>query len=193
MARRSDHSKDALKELALSIGEQCVREQGLAGITARGVTKQMGYTVGTLYHVFGSLDEFILQVNARTLDRWYAQLREAVQDRAAPASIHALAQTYIYFAVHERMAWLSLFEHRLPETLPLPAWYQEKMDRFFGMLEAEVMRCQVADVALTARLLWAGIHGIAMLAVHDKLDITHNQSAQQLAEAMVARLLSLHQ
>lgn len=69
MARRSDHSRDELREMALTAAEQIVLENGYESLSARKVASAIGYTVGTLYLVFENLDDLVLQVNARTLDR----------------------------------------------------------------------------------------------------------------------------
>ena len=74
MARRSDHSREELREMALSAAEQIVVEQGYEGLSARKVASAIGYTVGTLYLVFENIDDLILNINARTLDRLHAKM-----------------------------------------------------------------------------------------------------------------------
>ena len=59
MARRSDHSREELREMALAATEEIIDQQGLAGLTARKVAAGIGYTVGTLYLVFRNLDDLI--------------------------------------------------------------------------------------------------------------------------------------
>ncbi len=192
MARRSDHNKEELKNLALMCGEAILCEQGLAGLSARGVAARMGYTVGTLYHVFGSLDGYILQLNARTLDVWFEYLQMCTASH--PHTIEALAKGYLEFALMHPKRWLALFEHHLPEGVTIPEWYQVKMDRFFIMLEEAVQHTvgqSTHDARVTARLLWSGIHGITILVVQGKFEIVGEDNPEALAAAMVARLLKI--
>ena len=192
MARRSDHSKEELKSLALAAGEEVLREVGLAGFSTREVAARMGYTVGTLYHVFGNLDGFLLQINGRTLDSWYEDLEICVAEANAAGehSIHALALGYLRFARVHHHVWLALFEHHLPEGVEIPEWFSPKMQRFFALLERELVAYVPQDiVAVRARLLWSGIHGIVMLALQHKLDVAGEETAEVMCAKMVDALV----
>ena len=57
MARRSDHSREELYELALEKAGEIAEKEGLRGLTARGVAREIGYTIGTLYNIFEDLDD----------------------------------------------------------------------------------------------------------------------------------------
>jgi len=51
----------------------------------------MGYTVGTLYHLFGDLDNFILHINARTMEEWYKNFG-SLQPVKPEARAHVMAE-----------------------------------------------------------------------------------------------------
>ncbi len=74
MARRSDHSREEIKELALNATEEIVAEAGFQALSARKVASAIGYTVGTIYLVFKNLDDLIMQVNARTLETLFKEV-----------------------------------------------------------------------------------------------------------------------
>jgi AcrR family transcriptional regulator len=84
MARRSDHSREALEELILSHAHALMAETGLQRFSAREVAKRIGYSVGTLYNVFGSLDRLLLAVNSRTFLVWASEIADRL-DAAGPA------------------------------------------------------------------------------------------------------------
>ena len=56
MGRRSDHSRAELRAMILTEGHRQLSEIGYARFSAREVAKRIGYTVGTLYNVFGAHD-----------------------------------------------------------------------------------------------------------------------------------------
>ena len=56
MGRRSDHSREELRELILKAGETLMAEVGFADFSAREVAKRIGYSIGTIHNVFGSVD-----------------------------------------------------------------------------------------------------------------------------------------
>ncbi len=71
MARRSDHTREELTELAIDAATALIEAEGFANFSARQVAAKIGYTVGTLYNVFGSYDRLLFHVHERPLDHWY--------------------------------------------------------------------------------------------------------------------------
>lgn len=178
--------------MALAAAERIVDDEGFAGLSARKIAGRIGYTVGTLYLVFENIDELILHVNARTLDSLYGALREASAEGTLPeARVLALARAYIGFASRHTRQWGMLYEHRLPEGVKVPEWYREKVARSFALVE-EAIRPLVKDaknVGPVARALWAGVHGVCLLGLTDKLDVVGAGSVQVLVETLVANFL----
>ncbi|HAJ92306.1 MAG TPA: TetR/AcrR family transcriptional regulator, partial [Gammaproteobacteria bacterium] len=165
MARRSDHSREELREMALSAAEQIVVEQGFEGLSARKVAAAIGYTVGTLYLVFENLDDLILHINARTLDRLHTRMTASqAQCNDASNCLLQLGQVYIHFADEDPHRWAMVFEHRFSEDQVVPAWYQEKIARMFALVEEglEPLAGQHThdEITQAARALWGGVHGI---------------------------------
>ncbi len=189
MARRSDHTRAQLKEMAVTAGLEIVRDGGWAASAPGGVAARIGYTVGTLYHVFGSYDDLVLAMNARTLDHWFEYTGRALRGRAKGGDpIRALARSYIRYSRAHPNEWLALFELRIAEDKRIPAWYAAKMARFFDLLEGlllPALRNDRKKAKRAARVLWAGIHGICILAMSKKLDMVGSESAGTLAESLV--------
>jgi AcrR family transcriptional regulator len=194
MARRSDHSRDELREMALSAAEQIVVEQGYDGLSARKVAAAIGYTVGTLYLVFENLDDLILQVNARTLDRLHTQMSES-QGNSGDARDYLLhlGQAYIRFADDDPHRWEMVFKHRLSENRVLPAWYQDKITRMFALvekgLEPLAKQRPQQEITQAAAALWGGVHGICILALTNKLGIAGVDSVQELTQSLISNYL----
>ncbi len=194
MARRSDHSRDELREMALSAAEQIVVEQGYEGLSARKVASAIGYTVGTLYLVFENLDDLILHINARTLDRLHARMTEIkTQCNDGSDYLLQLGETYIAFANDDPHRWAMVFEHRFSGDQVVPAWYQEKIARMFAMVE-EGLEPLAKDrprqeITQVARALWGGVHGICILAVTDNLGIVGVESVQELTQLLISNYL----
>jgi len=194
MARRSDHSREELREMAIKAAEHIVVEQGYAGLSARKVAAAIGYTVGTLYLVFENLDDLILHVNARTLDRLHARMIES-QAHCVDASdcLLQLGQVYIRFADEDPHRWAMVFEHRFAEGQAVPAWYQEKIVRMFALVEEglEPLANQYthAEITQASRALWGGVHGICILALAGNLGIAGVDSVQELTNTLITNYL----
>ena len=77
MARRSDHSREELRAMALKAGREIIMEQGVKNLTTRAVAKRMGYSPGTLYMLFENADDLKFAINVGTL----VELRHRLDDQ----------------------------------------------------------------------------------------------------------------
>jgi AcrR family transcriptional regulator len=194
MARRSDHSRDEIREMALVAAEQLVSKQGYEGLSARKVASTIGYTVGTLYLIFENLDDLILHINARTLDHLHQRMLEEQSNCCDPYScLQQLGQTYIGFARDNPHLWEMVFKHRLPPGHQVPPWFQDKVVRMFAMVEAKLTplakQRSPREIAQAASALWGGVHGICMLALTGKIGVAGEVSAQQLTHSLMSNYL----
>ncbi len=192
MARRSDHSREELYELALEKAGEIAEKEGLRGLTARGVAREIGYTIGTLYNIFEDLDDLIVQLNGRTLDQLYEALAELPLDGESETAALTLAEGYIDFNSRHPKLWGLLFEHHLPEGKQLPDWHQEKILRLLGLVERALAPYfapgEDSERLHAARVLWSSLHGVCSLASADKLAST--ESVRSMAKTLVTNYLS---
>jgi len=176
MARRSDHSKQEIREMILVAAEKIVDAQGYSGLSARKIAAEIGYTVGTLYLVFKNLDEITLTVNARTLDKLYNHLSAAVKKCDSPRScVIILGRAYIDFAKVFPSRWNMIFEQKIPDDVLIPIWYESRVEQIFELIEQQMAPLMINQteqkLAQVARTLWCGVHGICVLALTNKLRI----------------------
>ncbi len=192
MARRSEHSKEEIKSMVLGAAKGLIEEEGLAGLSARKLANQIGYTVGSLYMVFENLDDLILHANAVTLDELYQQLQVTVVEGDNPqATLQILAQTYIEYAMANPNRWNAVFEHHLPEGQQAPEWFQQRVDQIFALVEQQTSRLNVdrKKAVMSARALWSGVHGICVLYMTNKLHLPDEIQVQSLVEDLVSNYL----
>jgi AcrR family transcriptional regulator len=192
MGRRSDHSRDELEALFIAAGEAHLAEAGLARFSAREVAKRVGYSVGTLYHLFGSYDRFVLAINARTLLLWSAWLEDRLA-AGGPDRIASLVQGYFDFAQTHTRRWAALYEHHVQGEEPLPDWFGEAFAGLMDVIEREVARALHGEAAadgapevqsLTGSLV-ATVHGHCSFALHGTSSLF---GAWQPAEAALQRV-----
>jgi len=132
-------------------------------------------------------------VNGRTLDNLYAELLSSIDSESNPeASILALGHTYLAFSKANVGRWKMIFEHRLPENAELPEWYYEKIKAIFQLVEQQLAIMQptlsAEALKLDSRAIWSGVHGICILSLTGKLDITGG-AATELAEHLIRNYL----
>ncbi|MFV0623792.1 TetR/AcrR family transcriptional regulator [Sphingomonas sp. ac-8] len=195
MARRSDHSRADLEALIVAEAHRHMAEVGYARFSAREVAKRIGYSVGTLYNVWGTLDRLLLAVNARTLAVWADALEAALADAPAGARIEALVRAYFRFAAANRNAWSALYDFRSAAGTDLPSDYVAAYGRLIGLVDVEVAAAlppeRQPDAARLARSLLAAVHGhctfaldgtFALLGIDDAVE----QALHRVREALAA-------
>ena len=180
--------------MAIAAAEALVAREGYGGLTARKVAAEIGYTVGTLYLIFDNLDDLIVQINARTLDRLHARMSES-QAHCINANdcLLQLGQAYIRFADEDPHRWAMVFEHRFSEDRVVPAWYREKIARMFALVEEGLQPIAKqhthAEITQASRALWGGVHGICILALAGKLGVAGVDSVQDLTNTLITNYL----
>jgi AcrR family transcriptional regulator len=191
MGRRSEHTKDQLTEMAVQAASEMIAQEGLATCSARRVAQRMGYTVGTLYHLFDNFDMLTLHANGRTLaalEDIFAQV--TLPEKGGALAVQALADAYVRFTQEQPLAWAALFEHRLPVGTALPEWYVQSISRLFHRVEEALPdTLSPAQRVQSARVLWAGIQGICALASTGKLGAVSQANAEVLVRDFIQHYL----
>lgn len=170
---RNSDRRLPLRERLLLAAEKTISTQGLSGLKARDLANDAECALGAIYTVFNDLDELILRVNARTLDRLERALDDALIETEPARALDALARAYLSFARKEEPSWRALFEHRLARGAPVPDWYAEQRNRLFGRLDAPLallLPGQDRTVrAGLARTLFSAVHGVVALGLEEKI------------------------
>lgn len=169
MGRRSDHSRAELEALIVDEGHRQMEEVGFARFSAREVAKRIGYSIGTLYNVYGSHDRLMLAINARTVRLW-AQHLAAALDGAQTGRLELLVRGYFAFAHVHPKSWSAVYDHRLATGSEMPTWYTEALDELTGLVGAEVAsalpRASPAQAHALGRSLLAIVHGHCELGIN---------------------------
>jgi len=178
--------------MALAAARGIVKKDGLRGLTARGVAREIGYSIGTIYNVFENLDDLIIHLNATTLDQLYEMATSAPVEKDPEAALRTYAQRYIAFTSDNQRLWNAMIEYQRPEHQVRPAWYDAKVMRLLSLLEETVAPFFGPDEETlrlhNARVLWSSMHGICSLAQRGGLHPT--ESAVGLADTLITHYLA---
>lgn len=195
MSEKTDARRADLRERLILAAERQIREGGLPALKARNVTAEAGCALGALYTVVEDLDELVMRVNARTLARLGQALALAAQDRHDPESVlHALAQTYVTFALNDQPLWTALFDHRLPVGARIPDWHVEDhavlIQEIMGPLAELQPNLAPESLLMRARSVFAAVHGVVQLATDGRfVGVPRAQLASEV-EALVGLLVA---
>lgn len=165
MARRSDHSKEEIKALAIKNAFELVAENGEKGFKARDIAKRMGYTVGTIYYVFDNMENLRFHVYAAILDLFHKDIVKGLRNKKNKLNYHI--KKYIQFSQDYQNLWLFLYSLDNMTENEVPEWYSEKIQRFFGLM-VEALTPHIKhkrNVTKAAQTILTSVHGMCVLSI----------------------------
>ena len=193
MGRRSDHSRAELERMIILEGHRQMADVGFARFSAREVAKRIGYSIGTIYNVFGTHDRLILAINTRTFALWADHLRERL--RAAQGDrIRVLVEGYFSFARENTNLWMAIYDHRLPSDTAIPETLEAQRSELTQIVTAEVAAALPEPARESAprlaRSLIATVHGHCTFALNGTFALMGESDPLNLALDRVREALA---
>ncbi|MCU0903149.1 MAG: TetR/AcrR family transcriptional regulator [Tabrizicola sp.] len=185
--------KADLRTRLIEAAEAEIAEKGLLGLKARDVTQRAGCALGAIYNAVADLDELVMRVNSRTLERLGIALAPASDAGSSEAVTLALADAYAVFALENRRLWSALFEHRLPEGVEMPDWHRQEHEVLIARIVAPLRKLRPdlpdAEIRLRVRTLFGAVHGVVHLALQGRLVGVPEPQLRQEVAALVGALV----
>lgn len=193
MGRRSDHNRHELEALILEQAHAHMHDVGFARFSAREVAKRIGYAVGTLYNVHGTLDRLLEAVNTHTFSLWADALEESLA-RGEGDRIATLVAGYFRFAREHRNLWNAIYDHHLPAGFEIDEAHAATRGRLTGIVAREVAAAlpedRRGDVVALTRSLIAIAHGHCALELSGSFALMGGEDAQADALQRVREVLA---
>lgn len=168
-----------------------VEERGPEGVTMRAVADRIGYSPTTIYLYFENKEDLLKQA----LIRAYEWLIAAVQDAGGTprARLAARSEAYVRWAINHPGLYRFMYES--PVLLPvdeeeMTVWMRD-WETTRGILESCIAEGSLQpqdDLPTTTTVMWAAVHGIAMLAISGRLARPGTELPQAEVEARALAL-----
>ena len=185
MARRSDHTKDELRKLILVAARRITVEKGVDALSARKVAVEIGYTVGTIYQYFDSMDALVHAMNEKTLSALFETCHGHTNEGDPESKLIALGLEFVSYANAHTNEWTAVIGYRYKPDFEFSEAYQLQVAKLLGLIResiAEFYESNDGAMLEDARMLWAGLYGVF------SLDVSGRLGAGGSAEAIIRRL-----
>jgi len=149
-------------------------EHGFARFSARQVARAIGYSIGTIYNLFPSLDQLIVAINTRTIAMWTEFVRRRLEG-VGDDRIGVLVRAYFEFAREHTNLWMAIYDHRLPAGMSLPSEDDDSRRQLTMIVVRELAALlpdvDEAHVERLARSLIATVHGHCTYALNGSFEL----------------------
>lgn len=159
---------------ALAAAGALLAEQGLKGMKARTIAERAGLSVGSIYKLFGDIDDLVRELNMQT----YRDVAEHHQQALATAGldqsdvhgrIMVLARAYVEFVTTHDARWRALLAFNRRQASEAPGYYTAFEDQLFHIITDVLAPApgleDPADRERSARAIWAAVHGIVLIVL----------------------------
>lgn len=160
------------------------------------LAQTIGVSQPAVYRHFPNKQALAISVAQRGLEQLAEDLKQSTQDVQGDAfeAIRAIAKAYIGFALNHTEIARMMFS--MKERTTEPELYNASRAAavpLFSIAEAakRCNRLRDNDVEKTVRIIWAAIHGLAMLLMDEQLPSV-TQSPSELSEYIEAAARALH-
>jgi AcrR family transcriptional regulator len=187
MARRSDHRPEELKQLIREAGCRQLAELGAENFSARQVAEDIGYTVRTVYNVFGNHQNLLLDLHRQTLADCYAALTDSLA-HTRRNRLHVWVEALVDFATTNRNRWLAVSTLILKPVTVRPPDMNEACAALLQQLETELEPFVAGYPALlhrTAQTFWASLLGMLQLSLNSTFKGFALDDSKRLARDLV--------
>ena len=185
-----------MRETALSEARALLELGGPEQVKARELAVRLGVSVGTIYNLFGDLDELLFHVNGQVYDELKAHVLETLAEARAHApgakeEMLALSRGYLQFVAANQDLWAGCLAFNRRRKVSVPEWYREKERGLFRLIDETLATLPGATDLETRKMatrsLWAAVHGIVTVSVgRDGLLATENDVWEQISLVVTA-------
>lgn len=169
----------------LNAAEALMVERGVRSLRLRDVLSRSGASNGQLYGIFPNLDEIVLQVNTRTLQRLESRL-QAITAKDPVSRLTEFARCYLAFASEDTALWRALFQWSPTEISPNAVYLQSEQAKLFeyptSSLAELFPEMTDNDILLRARTLFSAVHGVISISLESRFA---GVTLERLEEEMV--------
>lgn len=185
MGRRSEHTQAELKELIIDASIRLITDIGPSAFGTRAIAKEIGYSFGTIYHIYGNLEALRYHVKGRILESWFQQLSAGMARHREKAKF--LVDAYIDLSVEQRFLWAFVFALPSDSRENAPDWYIEKVEQLFSLVidAFTPITHDRKEAEIAARAIWPSIHGICVLSMSHKLEMVSSEPPKDLAHHLL--------
>ena len=132
-------TKEEIRVDLILKAREILKDKGLEFLTARKLAEYSGYSVGTIYNQYKSMDNLVIWENCYTLDELYENLKTAELGSDAYKNLNSLLEKFVEFVLANKNLWFTLYHFHFTNTdTKYDLFYLKRIIKFVELLENNV-------------------------------------------------------
>lgn len=192
--------RNQMKETLLSCGRKLVAENGADALSARKLAQEANSSVGMIYNLFGTMDNFIAEQNILTLKELFEQMSGVVLSKSPFNNLNRYADVLTSYIEANPNLWHLLYSRHLaaaaPKSTMAEARIIKKIDVLIGMQAAKLIGgMSVKEKRLALKVLEMSLFALSGYLLGSKLNpksgVNRGNLCKLLMNTYIAGLASL--
>lgn len=132
-------TKEEIRVDLIVKARELLKNKGLEFLTARKLADYSGYSVGTIYNQFKSMDNLIMWENCQTLDELNEYLRGAEFGSDAYKNLNHILDRFVSFVLENKSLWFALYNFHFANTaVKYELFYLRRIIKIVQLLENNI-------------------------------------------------------
>ncbi|MBE6443785.1 MAG: TetR/AcrR family transcriptional regulator [Alphaproteobacteria bacterium] len=187
--------KDKIKETLLKVGRKLVVEKGVEALSARKLATASNSSVGMIYSIFGTMDDYIAAQNVITLSELYIQMKKIVLGKNPFNNLNHYADVLTLYIEENPNLWYLLYSRHLSaeakKSTISEARIIKKIDILIGMQAARLIKGIVGrEKRLVIKVLEMSLFAISGYLLGNKLGLRSGINRSNLCKLLMNTYLA---
>jgi len=180
-------SKEEIRIDLIVKARELLTTKGIEFLTARKLADYSGYSVGTIYNQFKSMDNLIIWENCQTLDELYEKLQHTELGSDTYKNLNLLLDSFVDFVLNNKILWFTLYNfHFNKNNSRYERFYLKRIIKIVQLLETNLHKL-FFDIPTKERMVSTEVLFTTVFALSSLL--TTEKEFARLEKKYVVRIL----
>lgn len=166
-------TKEEIRADLILKARELLVDKGIEFLTARKLADYSGYSVGTIYNQFKSMDNLFLEENAQTLDELYKVLTSAEMGSDVYLNLNKLLDKFVQFVLENKNLWFALYNtHFQNAANGYDVFYLRRIVKIVRLLERNLkklfLKVPHREREVSSQVLFITVFALSSLLTSEK-------------------------
>lgn len=192
--------REKMKKTLLAAGRKLVAENGMEALSARKLAAKSNSSVGMIYNIFGTMENYVAMQNAATLDELYIQMKKVSMGKNAFNNLNRYADVLTAYIVANPNLWSLLYSRHLSVGSNSSTVAEARIIKKIDVLICTQAVGLIGDISAKEKRIMIKVLEMSLFALsgyllgnklHEKSGLNRHNLCKLLMNTYVAGLYSL--